>query len=366
MKQDGEPCITGSSANRQTLGPSGPDQLPQSCEVTMETVDFTNGEFPDHCAAPGINQWHLDAGNPLSDELLLKKTSARGLEQFIAGRTLLSGDGLAWSDLFVQVYTRHNKQEPFLVPAVAEPLIVWVLSGEAVVEERDLDGEWAATQVKAGDFFLTRTDTPYEMRWCAKGPDPFQVMHLYLSVPLFERVARDIFGCGAPPRLRDISGGEDKQLSHFLALIHQELTAEGKGSQLFVEGLAQSLAVHLIRNYAASVRGDDRASALPGYKLRRALAHLKEHLAEPFNLAELAATAGMSEFHFSRLFKKATGVSPSRHFIRQRIAHAQRLLQETDLSIIRVAVMVGYSSPSHFSQVFKRETGLLPSDYRKL
>jgi AraC family transcriptional regulator len=111
-----------------------------------------------------------------------ERTSPLGLEQYIAGRTLVSGDSPAWNDMFVQVYSRLNKQEPFLVPAVAEPLIVWVMSGEAVVEERDLDGDWVANTVTVGDFFLTRSPTPYEMRWRAIGDVPFQVMHLYLSV----------------------------------------------------------------------------------------------------------------------------------------------------------------------------------------
>ena len=73
----------------------------------------------------------------------------------------------------------------------------------------------------------------------------------------------------------------------------------------------------------------------------------------------------MSEFHFSRLFKKATGLSPSLHFIRQRVAKAQQLLQETDSSILEIGMAVGYSSPSHFAQIFRRETGLSPSDYRR-
>ncbi len=73
----------------------------------------------------------------------------------------------------------------------------------------------------------------------------------------------------------------------------------------------------------------------------------------------------ISEFHFSRLFKKATGLPPSHYFIRQRVARAQRLLQETEASIIEIGLSVGYSSPSHFAQIFRRETGLSPSDYRK-
>ncbi|MDP9773664.1 UNVERIFIED_ORG: AraC family transcriptional regulator [Rhizobium sp. SORGH_AS 755] len=313
------------------------------------------------------NRSSLPAVMPETQKAIARpeRTSPLGLEQYIAGRTLVSGDSPAWSDMFVQVYSRLNKQEPFLVPAVAEPLIVWVMSGEAVVEERDLDGDWVANTVTVGDFFLTRSPTPYEMRWRAIGDAPFQVMHLYLSVPLFERVAYDVLGCAAPPALRDISGGKDTQLSHLLALVHQELTAEGMGSQLFIQGLAQSLAVHLIRNYASGEAAEDRQNALPGFKLRRAVAYLEEHLAEPFNLAQLAETVGMSEFHFSRLFKKATGLSPSRYFIRQRVARAQLLLQETDTSIIEIGMSVGYSSPSHFAQVFRRESGLPPSHYRR-
>lgn len=325
-------------------------------QTSVLALSDTSGDFSPACE---------EAISPEREAQVPDRTSPRGLEQFIAGRTLLSGDSLAWSDLFIQIYARHRNQDAFLVPAVAEPLVVWVMSGEALVGERDLDGDWSSAHVKVGDFFLTRTDRPYEMRWQSVGPDPFQVMHVYMSVPLFERVACDVLGCAAAPALRDISGGRDQRLTHFLALIHHELVSEGKGSQLYVEGLAQSLAVHLIRNYASGESEPGRQAALPGYKLRRAMAHLEEHLAEPFNLAELAATGAMSEFHFSRLFKKATGVSPSRHLIRQRIARAQQLLQETDLSIIRVGIAVGYSSPSHFAQLFKRETGLLPSQYRK-
>ena len=145
-------------------------------------------------------------------------------------------------------------------------------------------------------------------------------MHLYLSLPLFEKVAREVLGkAGGNVTLRDVSGGRDATLSHILSLLHQELLVEGEGSQLFVEGLAQSLAVHLVRRYSESGPDTPKQNALPGSKLRRAIAFMREHLDEPFDLARLARSVGMSTFHFSRLFKKSIGVSPSRHFIRQRV-----------------------------------------------
>lgn len=294
------------------------------------------------------------------------RTSPIGLESYIEGKTLVSGDGPAWKDVFVQVFSRPREQRPFLVPAVAEPLIVWVMSGSATVEERDIDGEWSGNRVSVGDFFLTRSPAPYELRWESDSADPFQVMHLYLSVPLFERVAKELLGKAATTiTLKDVSGERDATVSRILGLLHEELSSEAPGGALFVEGLAQSLAVHLVRNYAQAQNGVGVQNALPGFKLRRAIAFMSDHLDQPFDLNSLANTVGMSEFHFSRLFKKATGLAPSHYFIRQRVTKAQQLLQETDMNIIEVGLTVGYSSPSHFAQIFRRETGLSPTHYRR-
>jgi AraC family transcriptional regulator len=52
-----------------------------------------------------------------------ERTSPIGLENYISGNTVISGDGPAWRDAFVQVLSRGRAQHPFLVPAVAEPLI---------------------------------------------------------------------------------------------------------------------------------------------------------------------------------------------------------------------------------------------------
>ena len=73
----------------------------------------------------------------------------------------------------------------------------------------------------------------------------------------------------------------------------------------------------------------------------------------------------MSKFHFHRLFKKATGVSPSRYHTDLRMNVARQLLRETKKSVVTIALDIGYANPSHFAQLFRRETGLSPSDYRR-
>ncbi len=295
-----------------------------------------------------------------------ERTSAEAFERHLPGKLIAASRGRSWKDLLVQIFSRQHDQETILVPAVPEPLIVWILSGTAVVEERELGGTWKANQVAAGDFFLTTSPTPYELRWKAAGAKPFEVMHLYLGLPLLMRAFKDVFNHDEDmPQLREVSGESDQVLSLFLEQLRRELTSHHTPSLLFVQGIAQSLAVHLVRTYTdPNAKGREQRGGLPAFKLRKVTDLLEAHLDDEFSLSQLANEAGISEFHFSRLFKKTTGFAPSRFFIRMRMEKARRLLRETSKSVIEVGLDVGYSSPSHFAQIFRREVGVVPSQYR--
>ncbi len=83
-------------------------------------------------------------------------------------------------------------------------------------------------------------------------------------------------------------------------------------------------------------------------------------LAGAFSLARLAEQAGMSEFHSSRLFKRAAGVLPSQYLIRLRMDAARRLLRETQEGVITIANEVGYSPPVTLSNSSARKPVSLP------
>ncbi|HEV2505655.1 MAG TPA: AraC family transcriptional regulator [Mesorhizobium sp.] len=293
------------------------------------------------------------------------RSSGLALESHISGRKIAQSTGEAWAGLEAQIFRRRSREDELLVPAVAEPFLVWLISGEALIEECDPGGEWHGGVAKAGSFFFTHADTPYLMRWQAREDMPFEVMHLYLDRNLIDRAALTLGLKAARCRFHDISIGVDSLISGIMTGLVDELRAQREANVLFVQGLAQSLTIHLLREYSDVSDKSLRAIAqLPAWRLRAAVDHMEVHLGEPFDLDRLADICQMSRFHFSRAFHNTTGVSPSRWFIRRRVDHAKQMLRECDAPIIEISMAVGYDSPGHFAQVFRRETGMSPRAYR--
>ena len=293
-------------------------------------------------------------------------TSAEAFERYMGGKCLFKSRGEAWRDMKAWVVALPPVVDTLQVPSVSEPFLAWTMSGEVDFQEREEGQPWVTNRIKKGSFFLTSGGAPYDVRWRAATPEPFQSLLVFVELPVLRRAFEEVFGSdAAQARLRDVSGSSDYALDSLMERLRDELVRP-QASPLFVQGLAQLMAVHLARNYGETDKESRGGSpSLPGYKLRQITDWMAEHAAEDFDLARLAARAGLSKFHFQRLFKNAVGVSPSRYHINLRMNEARRLLRETKMSVIDVALEVGYANPGHFSQFFRRETGLSPSDYRR-
>ncbi len=98
--------------------------------------------------------------------------------------------------------------------------------------------------------------------------------------------------------------------------------------------------------------------------VRRAIGAMHERYQEPITLTDLAAEVFVSPFHFSRLFAKATGVTPGRYLTAVRLFEAKRLLLTSSLTVSDIVCTVGYSSVGTFTSRFTRAVGMTPSQYR--
>lgn len=97
-----------------------------------------------------------------------------------------------------------------------------------------------------------------------------------------------------------------------------------------------------------------------------AIARIWEGYSEPLSLADIAKMAFLSRFHFCRVFREATGVSPGRFLSAVRIYHAKRLLASTSLSVTEISFAVGYNSLGSFTNRFTESVGASPTRFRHM
>jgi AraC family transcriptional regulator len=163
---------------------------------------------------------------------------------------------------------------------------------------------------------------------------------------------------------------KDPQMERLMLSFLPELETGGMGGGLYAEGLATALAVHLLREHSSLGHRAKRRVArepkggLSQRQLQKVTDFIGDNLPRHLSLAEIAASANTSPYHFARLFKESTGLSPHQYVIRERVERAENLLL-AGLPIGEVAVMVGFSNQAHLTRHFKRLTGITPAKFRR-
>jgi AraC-like DNA-binding protein len=100
--------------------------------------------------------------------------------------------------------------------------------------------------------------------------------------------------------------------------------------------------------------------------VERVILDMRERLEKPLSLDEMAEIAHLSRYHFNRVFRRVTGISPRKFLATLRLEHAKRLLLTTTLSITEVCFETGYSSLGTFTSHFTTFVGVTPSQWRRL
>ena len=123
--------------------------------------------------------------------------------------------------------------------------------------------------------------------------------------------------------------------------------------------------------YANQLRIIRKASVLKekqpsGKSLSKAAQHyIEDHITEKFSLQEMADALFVNGSYLLRAFKRYTGMTPLCYHHLVRCSRAKELLLHTDQSITEIGEAVGFVSSSHFSHVFRKTLGCTPSEYRK-
>jgi AraC family transcriptional regulator len=293
------------------------------------------------------------------------RTTAAAFPRYAAGEVLADSASLQWPGLYVRRYRFPRVVDRFLVPATPEPLISCGLAGSAEFRERELGETWVTRQIGRGDIFVTRSKTPYEVRHSSRVGEELEIIQVHVAVDHWLESLEAVYpGKGDEVDVIDFFG-RDEALACLCFACAEMLSSGTLGKSKRVADLAQLIASFLAEKYTdrASEKPDFRGG-LPIRQLRKVEDHVHENLAEDISVEALAELVDLSPFHFSRVFKHATGMSPLQFVTRERITYAQQLIRETARSIIDIGMEVGYTSPSYFTKVFRRVTGVRPTDFR--
>lgn len=184
--------------------------------------------------------------------------------------------------------------------------------------------------------------------------------------PKFVLWAADELVAARPFEIQKLWAAKDEQLRYIMLTLYNELLAKCPSGRLFGEYMGLSFATALLTNHASNpARMTQYRGGLSPYKLRQVTEYIGDNLSNNLSLAEMANLLQMGPCHFARAFKESTGLSPHQYVLRRRVERALQMLKETRTNLADIAYDLGFSSQGHFTTVFSKIVGVSPSNYRE-
>jgi AraC family transcriptional regulator len=157
----------------------------------------------------------------------------------------------------------------------------------------------------------------------------------------------------------------DPIMHNVAAAILPSIMRSEQVSQVFIDHMAYATAAHVASTYGGIQAARLIRGGLAPWQERRAKEMLAADLKGSISLEQVAAQCDLSVGHFSRAFRKSTGVAPHQWLQQRRVDEAMAMLQSSKLSLAEIALCCGFSDQSHFTRVVTQIMGVSPGAWRK-
>lgn len=272
----------------------------------------------------------------------------------------VSSEDRSWHGVALDEYASYHTEEMLADPRDHPVITICKANSPFVLQERG--GGRHESPAKAGE--ATIIPAGLSTRW--RGLLPAHLC-MRLAPDMLEEVADELLvGHHGSIALINSFRVIDPVLQHFAFLFSTELgRADHPTQQLFMDSLATGLTVHLLRTYAAQGSPAERGERPRIAAIRRALDWVADNPNRAVRLEELAQAAGLSRFHFGRLFKAEVGVTPTVYVERSRIERAKGMIRTAELPIAHIAQVLGFADQAHFTRRFRVHVGQTPAAYAR-
>lgn len=292
---------------------------------------------------------------------------SRGRWNLAAANLIASSRGRGWRSVEAEL-RRHTAGEAPQVTADRAVVGIALAGNSGTIIHRTGDGQRQGTQALTGTIWLC-PQSVVERDIRITGAIE-RMLHVYLPQPLFTALASD-------DRVPDVTGASirydagfhDRLIATAATEIADELEEGSSASRLRQEQAVLTIAACVIHRHGTiSLPYASRLAphALDERRLRRVIDAIEANLEAELTLGMLAEIANLSQFHFLRAFKAATGRTPQAFVSERRLEHAKGLLTEGMRPLAEIAYRCCFSSQASFTRAFRRAAGISPSAYRRL
>ena len=174
------------------------------------------------------------------------------------------------------------------------------------------------------------------------------------------------FQCSALPEGIALETSRIYSLTRYaqFAPIFEEIIEETLSKRPSYEFISISRLLYILSLIQREATETDNCCDKSWHSVARAIQHMNRYCDSNLKLEDYAAMCCMSRYHFLRIFKAVTGITPLEYRSRIRMDHAREMLKSSNLSVSEISDSLGYSSLAYFSAAFKKATGLSPSECR--
>jgi AraC family transcriptional regulator len=288
-----------------------------------------------------------------------------GEKKFQSAGVLASSSGLGWKGVAAELRAHPVCELPPFRSEHLELTVAIQGNTQAVVSRRG-GGARQQTRVTPGTVWICPAGVD-EDDIAITGALP-QILHIYLpSAGALER-ATDGAVHGSPV-IRYLAGLRDELIEQLCVSVLREAMRPSAGGGVFIEAMGLALMARLVNAYAESspmtrLFAPSRMPAMATERLDRVMEFMRANIENDISLEAIAGVACLSPFHFSRVFRKMTGMAPHRYLANLRMAHARKLLANSRLPLVDIAAAIRFSNQANFSRAFRRAVGTTPMDYR--
>lgn len=277
-------------------------------------------------------------------------------------RVLAQSAEIGWRSLYAAIL----EEAPFQATeaAVPHPSLIYHLTRPTEVSRKLAGAPMEKTLIGPRRICLT----PGGAVACWQHQGHPEILQVYLRQSIYESVFGEMYGCDpAAAEMLPRFAMSDPLLEQLAVAIHNALRDGTAEDGLYIDTLAQMIGVHLARFHSARSRPAPLATTdgISGWRMRRLIAYIEEHLDGDLSLEAMAAQVDVSPLYLARAFKASVGRSPHQYVLARRLERAKEMLRGSDLPIVEVALAAGFSSQSHLSNWFVRLLGVSPAVYRR-